>query len=169
MAKAAGFEAVAPLKIESLQLRDEVRAMCADNACGKYGKCWSCPPGCGTLDECRERIGKHSFGVLVQTIGEIEDSFDGEGMMAAEALHRQRMQALFSELARVAPGSMALGAGCCSRCRECTCPDAPCRFPDEMMSSMEAYGLLVTQVCKDSGMKYYYGSDHIAYTGCLLV
>jgi hypothetical protein len=34
---------------------------------------------------------------------------------------------------------------------------------------MEAYGLLVTQICTDNGMKYYYGPDTLAYTSCFLL
>ena len=33
---------------------------------------------------------------------------------------------------------------------------------------MEAYGLFVTQVCRDNNMKYYYGPKIITYTGCVL-
>jgi predicted metal-binding protein len=110
IARAVGFEAVAPLNIDTLELRPEVREMCAANTCGKYGKCWSCPPGCGTLDECRERIAKHSFGILVQTIGAIEDSFDVEAIMEAQAIHNRRMWALRDKIAPLSPNILAMGA-----------------------------------------------------------
>ena len=41
-------------------------------------------------------------------------------------------------------------------------------MPDKRISSMEAYGMLVMQVCKDSGIGYYYGADHLAYTSSIL-
>ena len=34
---------------------------------------------------------------------------------------------------------------------------------------MEAYGMLVLEVCKDNHLGYYYGPNTIAYTGCFLV
>ena len=34
---------------------------------------------------------------------------------------------------------------------------------------MEAYGLVVSQVCQDSGLPYYYGPRTITYTACVLV
>ena len=43
-----------------------------------------------------------------------------------------------------------------------------CRFPERMHSSMEANGLFVSQVCKDNGVKYYYGPDSICFVGCFL-
>ena len=66
------------------------------------------------------------------------------------------------------PDLLPLNAGCCTVCKQCTCPDAPCRFPEKAISSMEAYGLLVNQVCTDSGLQYNYGPNTIAYTGCFL-
>ena len=62
--------------------------MCAADSCHKYNKCWSCPPGCGTLEECEKRVRKFKLGILVQTVGELEDSLDGEGMMRTEAMHK---------------------------------------------------------------------------------
>ena len=34
---------------------------------------------------------------------------------------------------------------------------------------MEAYGLVVSDTCTDSGMAYNYGKNTITYTGCVLV
>ena len=64
---------------------------------------------------------------------------------------------------------LALGAGCCTQCAVCSYPDSPCRFPEKMVSSMEAYGMLVLEVCQKNGMAYYYGPNTIAYTSCFLL
>ncbi len=169
MAEAAGFSAWSPLDPGTIECKSEVRDMCAGNACGQYGKRWSCPPGCGALEECAAQIRGCTQGILVQTIGELEDEFDGEAMMETEARHKAHFQEMLSALREKTGHVLALGAGCCTRCRVCTYPDEPCRFPEEAVSSMEAYGMLVLQVCKDNRLKYYYGSDKIAYTGCFLL
>ena len=44
MAEDTGFTACAPLEASDIELKEEVRDMCASNACGQYGKNWSCPP-----------------------------------------------------------------------------------------------------------------------------
>ena len=67
------------------------------------------------------------------------------------------------------PKLLPLGAGCCTRCKDCTYPDAPCRFPEKMVSSMEAYGMLVLEICKANGLSYYYGADTMTYTSCFLL
>ena len=147
----AGFTHVAALDCSTIKLLPEVRQMCASNTCHMYGKNWHCPPGCGTLEECEARVRSYRQGILVQTVGELEDSMDGEGMMEAEK------------------AQLPIGSGACTRCASCTYPDAPCRFPDKTFASMEAYGMLVTQVCQDNDLPYYYGPCTIAYTSCFLL
>ena len=63
---------------------------------------------------------------------------------------------------------LPLSAGSCTLCRRCTYPDRPCRFPQRRMASMEAYGLLVSDVCRRSGLGYYYGTGTMTYTSCVL-
>ena len=169
MAAAAGFTHSAPLDVATLELKDEVRAMCSANTCRAYGKNWSCPPACGELDELRQKFARYSRGILVQTVGEVEDSLDFEGMMEAEAAHKEHFAALHEKLLETWPGLVALGAGTCTRCKACTYPDAPCRFPDRRVSSMEACGLVVMDTCKANGLGYYYGPQSIAYTSCFLL
>lgn len=169
MARKSGFTHAASLDPATIELKDEVRAMCAVNSCGQYGKRWSCPPGCGDLTECAARVGGYRTGLLVQTVGELEDSMDVETMMDTETEHKARFQAFYADLRRDYPGVLALGAGCCTQCSICSYPDAPCRFPDKMVSSMEAYGMLVLDVCRKNGLTYYYGANTIAYTSCFLL
>ena len=76
---------------------------------------------------------------------------------------------LVKELRKIYPNCLPMSAGTCTICSPCACPDAPCRFPDLAIPSMEAYGLWVSKVCEDSGSKYYYGPQTITYTSCILV
>ena len=167
LAMEVGFSHTGPLDPATIQLKPEVRQMCA--ACHQYEKRWSCPPGCGTLEECAQRIAKYHRGILVQTVGELEDGFDGEGMIETESRHKENLRKLYAQLRQSYPDMLALGAGCCNQCGSCTYPDAPCRFPDKKLSSMEAYGMVVMEVCKANGLPYYYGKNTIAYTSCFLL
>ena len=169
MARDAGFSAWAALNPATIELKTEVRDMCAANSCGQYGKRWSCPPGCGTLEECGERLKACTRGILVQTYGDIEDSYDFEAMMEIEAEHKEHFSEMYEALRDAGIPVLAIGAGCCTQCAQCTYPDAPCRFPDKMTSSMEAYVMVVLEICKANGLQYYYGSHKIAYTSCFLL
>lgn len=168
-AKEFGFSHVGQLNTNTIELMPQVREMCAAGKCGMYDKNWACPPACGTLAECEEKVRKFRKGLIVQTTGELEDALDGETMMETEAKHKETFMKFRAYLEELYPGMLALGAGCCKQCKECAYPDAPCRFPEKAISSMEAYGMLVTQVCQENDMKYYYGDCTITYTGCYLL
>jgi len=73
----------------------------------------------------------------------------------------------FDEAAALKPDALCLGAGGYRLCAKCACPD-PCRFPEKATASMEAYGLFVTQVCKDARLPHHHGKKTIAFTGCIL-
>ena len=116
-----------------VELKPEVRDMCAGGSCQQYAKRWSCPPGCGTLEECNAQVNQYSYGILVQTVGDIEDSFDFEAMMEIQQTHKAHFDQMHKSICDQGEQVLALGAGCCTRCKECTYPDAPCRFPDRMV------------------------------------
>ena len=100
---------VPPLVCDTIELKPEVRQMCASDSCHKYNKCWSCPPGCGTLEECEQRVKKYKLGILVQTVGELEDSLDGEGMMRTEAMHKASFYSLEKDLRNFTHSYFPLG------------------------------------------------------------
>jgi predicted metal-binding protein len=166
----AGFSHVGVLDAESTAIvpREEVREMCAANKCRAYDANWSCPPVCGTLDECAARLRSFTRGLVLQTTGRLEDSFDYESIERLQREHAEHMTAFAKKMRPFMPDALLLGAGACCRCRPCTYPDTPCRFPREMYSSMEAYGLMVSDVCRDSGLPYYYGPGTLTFVGCVL-
>lgn len=168
-ALAAGFDAAGALNCAAIVLRPEVRAACEVNRCRRYGTSWSCPPACGSLDECAERIRRYSKGLIVQTVGRLEDEFDGEGMMEAAARHARSFRSLSRELRQEYAGMLPVGTESCSNCERCTYPEAPCRDPHGASAPMEAYGMMVSEVCKASGMDYYHGKGTVTFTGCFLL
>jgi predicted metal-binding protein len=168
-AREAGFDAAGALDCSTIILRPEAREACAQNKCGRYGKNWSCPPGCGSLDECAARIRQYAKGLIVQTVATLEDEFDGEGMMEAAHRHEQSFRRLSGELRKDYPGLLPLGTEGCSNCEQCSYPDAPCRDPHGASSPMEAFGMMVSDVCRANGMQYYHGKGTLTFTGCYLL
>lgn len=169
MALDCGFSYAVRLDCRTLALLPEVRDMCAANTCGMYNRNLSCPPACGTLEECRQNVESYQWGILLQTVGEIEDSLDFEGMQEIEATHKENFTRLTERLRSLYPDMLPLGAGCCTVCKTCVGPGGECRFPDRRISSLEAYGILVSDLCTKNGMKYYYGPGTMAYTSCVLL
>ena len=167
-ALSAGFTFAGPLNVSTLTVHEDVRAMCAQDRCNRYAKCWTCPPGCGTLESCQTQMASYDRGLLVQSLFPLEDPLDYPAMLQSEAAHHRLFVAFCQELRQAYPQLLALGSGGCRLCETCTYPTAPCRLPQQAVSSMEAYGLLVSQVLKANGMGYHYGPNSISFTGCYL-
>lgn len=145
------------------------RDMCAVNACGMYGKCWMCPPAVGPIDEMMAEIRAYRHVLVYQTVGELEDSYDFEGMQEAGKRHNllaQKLRKLFAD--RDAASPLHLGAGGCRICPTCAKrTDEPCRHPDLAMSSLEAYGINVSRLAAAAGMKYINGQNTVTYFGAV--
>ena len=168
LALQAGFTGAVPVEMSALVPHPQVREMCAADRCQMYGRSWSCPPACGTLEQCGTRMSKYKRGILVQTTGALEDDFDLESIAQTERRHKKAFLDLTRQVRLIRPDCLPLTAGCCTLCRRCTYPHRPCRFPQKRLSSMEAYGLLVSDVCLKSGVPYNHGPRTITYTACIL-
>jgi predicted metal-binding protein len=99
----------------------------------------------------------------------LEDSLDYESMERIALEHGKNLDAFRGRIQIRYPSCLVIGAGACRRCEECTYPHEPCRFPKQMICSMEAMGMLVSEVCKDNKLPYYYGPNTLTYIGCVLL
>ena len=122
----------------------------------------------GTLEQAASRIARFDRGILVQSTAKLADDFDYDGIQALSRTHAQRFAALARQMRLLCTRTLPLSAGPCLVCRRCTCPDRPCRYPSRRISAMEAYGLLVSDVCVRSGLAYNYGPGTMTYTSCIL-
>jgi predicted metal-binding protein len=176
------FEALANATIENgaykanviptslIVLDRRFRDMCESNACGVYGKCYMCPPDVGDIDELMAEVGNYDYALVYQTVTELEDSYDFEGMIEAKKKSyplAQSLRELFSDM-KVSK-VLHLGAGGCGVCNKCAkVTGEPCRFPDKAMPSLEAYGINVSKLATAAGMKYINGQDTVTYFGAVL-
>lgn len=167
LALSMGFDYAAPLDTATLQPRQEVREMCAADRCRAYGKNWTCPPHCGSLEACAARIGAYRAGLLLQTVGQLEKAIDTRGYRRAEQRHLAQFHRFCARLRETHPDALCLGSGGCRICGTCAWPE-PCRFPEKACASMEGYGLFVTQVCRENGLAYHHGEKTVTYTACVL-
>lgn len=166
-AKELGFDEVKELNVGTLRPMEMVRQMCAADRCQAYGRNWTCPPACGTLEQCGEKMQSYSQGLLLQTVGKLTKAIDSRAMANTERRHLENFLQLADYVHALRPGALCLGAGGCRICKTCAYPES-CRFPERACSSMEGYGLFVTQVCRDNDLPYYHGEKTITYTACVL-
>ncbi len=136
------------IRTGELVISERVRHICRTQ-CPRYDKTWSCPPAVGTLDACRARVLAYEEGLVIATASEAEADAR-EARARHEAVTRQVLQ-----LVRAQTGSaLALSAHSCDRCVQCTWPNAPCRFPDDLLPCVESYGILVTDLAERCGIPF---------------
>ena len=162
-----GFSHAVAVKIPSLIPRQDIRDMCAADKCGAYGKNWTCPPYCGDLEECAAKIQSYRQGILLQTVGQTQKIIDTKAYHDTEERHLKQFYTFCEQIRKQSPHALCLGSGGCRICEKCAYPD-PCRFPEKACSSIEGYGLFVTQICRDNGLAYYYGEKTVSFTACVL-
>ena len=156
---------------DKIPFKQETRALCEANACGKYGTNWMCPPAVGTIEVMEAICRSYQKAILFNTVAPIEDSFDFEGMMAAGEEHKKMTAQIRNEIKTLYPGEdfMVLGAGGCNKCERCTYLDGePCRYPDEVTASMEACGIFVVDLCAAAGFHYINGANTVTYFSLIL-
>lgn len=146
-------------------LSDTFFDLCKANACGNYGMCHMCPPDIGDIKALMNAVRACSWGVLYQTVGALEDSFDIEGMQDAARAHAR----VSLRIKRALPGALHLTCGGCRLCDVCAKREhQPCRFPQDAMPSLEGYGVDVYQTAKNAHLPYINGQNTVTYFGMVL-
>lgn len=166
--KALGFFQFGVIPTAEIPFHPDVRMYCEMNTCRKYGTSWACPPGVGTVEECRAHCLQYTHMLVLTGKYDLEDSFDFEGMAAGHAAFAEICDHLADYLTDRLPDFLVLSNEGCPRCESCTYPDAPCRFPEKLHPSVEAYGILVSNLAKKAGVNYINGKDTVTYFGALL-
>jgi len=164
----AGYDAGGHLDPATFRFREEVRDMCKADLCHSYGTRWVCPPACGSLEELATRCHPYKDGMAFQTICKMQDEYDLEVYPKVRENFRNSFNKLLDSLYETGEDFFMFGLDACGNCKECTYPDAPCRFPDRAFPSLEACGLVVSDTCRANRVKYYYGKNIVAFTGAFL-
>ena len=167
---AMGAKNAAVLRVTEISFDKSFRSMCASNVCGNYGKSYMCPPDVGEIGSLIEKAKAYRYAIVYQTIGMLEDSYDFEGMMEAGQRHNdlsQKVRKLFDQ--NGFEHALHLGAGGCRLCPVCGKKTGePCRYPDRAMSSLEAYGVNVSELATQCNMRYINGTNTVTYFGAAL-
>lgn len=155
------------IETKQIVFSDEVRSLCEDNVCGKYGTTWACPPAVGTVSQCREKCLKYDMALVFNAKYDLEDSFDYEGMVRG---HKE-FKKVCDRLAGIARNSLhdflLFSNESCTRCDKCTYPE-PCRFPETLFPSVESFGIMVNMLAKSANINYINGENTVTYFGALL-
>lgn len=165
----AGATKATVIQAKDIVLSATFRDICARNSCGMYGRCWMCPPDIGDIEPLMAQVRSYRYGLLYQTISNLEDSFDFEGMQEAGKNHVWLSQRIEAFMMPILEKHLHLTCGGCRLCERCAKLDGlPCRKPEQALSSMEGYGIDVSSTCKPTELKYINGQNTVTYFGIVL-
>ena len=68
---ACGAHGTTFLPVEQIVMDTKFRDICASNGCGRYGRCYQCPPDLGPVEELMERVCSYPYSVLYQSVGQL--------------------------------------------------------------------------------------------------
>lgn len=161
---ALGAHKAANIRPTQLRFSTEFLDACRQNLCGRYGKNHTCPPHVGDITQLIARVKAYQNAVIFQTVHQLEDSFDLEGMQHGQDLHNQITFDAAQQAKAQHHNLLALNAGGCFLCKNCAAiTHEPCRFPGQAISSLEAHGIDVSSIEHISDMKYINGPNTVTY------
>ena len=145
------------IRTSELTFSERVRRVC-ETECPMYGKTWACPPGVGSVEDCKARCLRYPEALLLTTAAEVRDAADMDETLATRGAHEEVARQAEALLRAQGLATYTLSTEACARCARCTYPDAPCRFPAEMYPCIESHGIVVTDIAEKLGIEFIAGN-----------
>ncbi len=155
------------LSCSDIPFSENARMICQQE-CPRYGKSWSCPPGVGTVEECKARCMKFEGAFVFSTIAEVNDIMNMDETLATLKGHEEVTHEIVRILGQYTKETLPLSGDSCAACEKCTYPDAPCRQPGRMVSCIEGYGIIVPLLAEKAGIDFENGSNIVTWFGMVL-
>ncbi len=159
----SGAKGAAIIPTDRVPFDPDLRQYCNPNTCQVYGKNWGCPPAVGDIQVLIDKAKKFTHTLVYQTVTELDDPFDYEGMLTAGKHHKAVTDTIIPIIREWSDGNcIHLSAGGCSICERCTKLDEqPCRYPELALHSVSAYGIYVSGLADICGLPYNNGENTI--------
>ena len=146
------------------------RKLCEDNLCGNYGTSWTCPPHCGSTDECMSVVASFRYAdVLIREFRgyDVNDEKSMEEMMDT---FRSECREIKCRLIDDGADVMAFADGPCRYCGDdCSVKkDEKCPFPEKQLPSVSGYGINMKTYIESLGESFGFSEDKITLYGIFL-
>lgn len=154
---------------DELVFSDRIRWIC-EHECPMYGKSWACPPGVGTVEQCRGKCLGYQKGLCVSTIVEVADISDIEETLATRPDHEAVTEAAAKLLLDCGAREIRiLSTEACAVCERCAILDGkPCRFPQRMHPCVESQGIILSDLAEKYGISFLYGGNIVTWFSLIL-
>ena len=149
-----------------LEFSRKVRWIC-EHECPMYGRSWACPPGVGTVEQCREKCLSYGSCLLIATVAQTEDLSDLNATLATRLPHERITDGVRDLMRRQGVEPYVLSTEACALCEHCTFPEAPCRHPGTMHPCVESHGINLLPKIAELGLEFQYGDGVITWFSLL--
>ncbi len=136
--------------------------------CGKYNANYSCPPGCGTVEEVHRRLFTQEKALVVEMIWEVNGFDDKEFIFSSRNKLNRTVLQLMDQLRQKGMDGFCLGYGGCPLCNPCKQTEGkPCAFPEKKISCMSAYCIDVGKLAKKCELPFAWSNDKMHLFGLI--
>ena len=152
---------------KGLEFSDRVRWIC-EHECPMYGKTWACPPGVGTVEECRAKCLSYENCLMIATVTEVADIADLQQTLATRPDHEAVTNQVGAMMEELGEKPYILSTEACSICEACTCPSGqPCRHRDKMHPCVESHGINLIPTLEENGIEFQFGGNVVTWVSLL--
>lgn len=152
---------------QSLEFSGRIRWIC-ENECPMYGKTWACPPGVGTVEDCRGKCRSFQNCLLISTITEVADIADIHATLATRGDHEDITNQVRDLLLQEGVEPYVLSTEACALCDRCAYLEGqPCRFPEKMHPCVESHGINIIPTLENLGIGFQYGENVVTWVSLL--
>lgn len=155
------------LRPEELEFSDRIRWIC-EHDCPMYGKSWACPPGVGSVAECKGKCLKYQNCLMVATITEVADIADIQETLNTRGDHEALTNQVRDMMRQQGVEPYILSTESCAECDRCAILDGqPCRMPERMHPCVESHGINVIPVLENNGIEFQFGANMVTWVSLL--
>ena len=150
-----------------LEFSHRIRWIC-EHECPMYGKSWACPPGVGTVAQCKAKCAAYSKCLMVSTITEVADISDIEETLATRPEHEAVTNRIRDLLRQQGIEPYVLSTEACAICEQCAWLEGkPCRMPHKMHPCVESHGINIIPALEENGLDFIYGTNIVTWYSLL--
>ena len=133
-----------------------------------YGKSWACPPGVGSLNQCKGKCLRHENCLLISSIVEVDDIADMEETLATRPEHEALTNEVADIMRELGAEPYILSTEACTICETCAILDGqPCRFPEKMHPCVESHCINVVPILESRGLEFQFGANVVTWVSLL--
>ena len=155
------------IDISELEFSDRIRWIC-ENECPMYGQSWACPPGVGTVGQCRSRCLEYRNCLMISTLTAVSDIADMNETLATRPDHEAVTNEVLQILRQLGEDPYVLSTEACTLCDRCAIADGEgCRFPEKMHPCVESHGINVVPMLESRGLEFQFGANVVTWISLL--